>query len=104
MASTSCVNKTPFPIKEAASNFHLYPAPLAKYDDIVANPKLFISTLEKLHASMGTKFMYVPLFVVKPSVPHILFYYICGPKSLKARIIVTSCVEILRSEPQVLVC
>ncbi|RDX97866.1 High mobility group B protein 15, partial [Mucuna pruriens] len=52
MASTSCV-------KEAAPVLmsQPYPPPLAKYEDVVANPKLFMFTLEKLHASMGTKFM-----------------------------------------------
>ncbi|KAK7295847.1 hypothetical protein RJT34_18759 [Clitoria ternatea] len=34
-----------------------YPAPLATYEEVVANPNLFMFTLEKLHASMGTKFM-----------------------------------------------
>lgn len=58
MASTSGANKTPFPAKEAASGYHPYPAPLAKYEDIVADPRLFMHTLEKLHTSMGTKFMY----------------------------------------------
>lgn len=44
-------------MKDASSNFIPYPAPLAKYEEVAANPKLFMSTLEKLHASMGTKFM-----------------------------------------------
>ncbi|KAK9933233.1 hypothetical protein M0R45_020436 [Rubus argutus] len=57
MASTSCASKSSFPMKDASSNFIPYPAPLAKYEEVAANPKLFMSTLEKLHASMGTKFM-----------------------------------------------
>ncbi|CAI8591665.1 unnamed protein product [Vicia faba] len=58
MASTTCfVNKNAFPMKVVTPIFHSYPEPLAKYDDVVANPKLFMVTLEKLHASMGTKFM-----------------------------------------------
>ncbi|XP_045796419.1 high mobility group B protein 15-like [Trifolium pratense] len=57
MASTCFVNKNEFPMKVVAPISHLYPEPLAKYDDVVANPKLFMLTLEKLHASMGTKFM-----------------------------------------------
>lgn len=44
-------------MKEASSNYHPYPSPLAKFDDVAASPKLFMDTLEKLHASMGTKFM-----------------------------------------------
>ncbi|KAK7281500.1 hypothetical protein RIF29_09555 [Crotalaria pallida] len=51
MASTSGVSHIPLlPIKE-------YPTPLAKYEEVTTNPKLFMLTLEKLHASMGTKFM-----------------------------------------------
>ncbi|CAL0304928.1 unnamed protein product [Lupinus luteus] len=51
MASTSCVSHIPLiPMKE-------YPPPLAKYEEVTTNPKLFMLTLEKLHASMGTKFM-----------------------------------------------
>ncbi|KAK2352087.1 high mobility group B protein [Trifolium repens] len=57
MASTCFVNKNEFPMKLVAPISHSYPEPLAKYDDVVANPKLFMLTLEKLHASMGTKFM-----------------------------------------------
>ena len=58
MASTSGGPKTTLPVGEAASNFYLYPAPLAKYDDVVADSKLFLQTLGNLHQSMGTKFMY----------------------------------------------
>ncbi|MED6207968.1 hypothetical protein PIB30_040485 [Stylosanthes scabra] len=39
------------------NNSHQNPAPLAKYEEVTTNPKLFMSTLEKLHANMGTKFM-----------------------------------------------
>lgn len=72
MASASCGSKRPSPMKETSPyypskrsspmketypNYHPYPASLAKYDDVAINPSLFMSTLEKLHASMGTKFM-----------------------------------------------
>ncbi|KAF3457684.1 hypothetical protein FNV43_RR02342 [Rhamnella rubrinervis] len=57
MASTSSGSRTPLAGKEASSSFILYPQPIAKYEDVVVNPKLFITSLEKLHASMGTKFM-----------------------------------------------
>ncbi|KAI4338345.1 hypothetical protein L6164_016684 [Bauhinia variegata] len=57
MASTSCVTKSPFSKKDAVSNYHQYPPATARYEDVVADPKLFMSTLEKLHATMGTKFM-----------------------------------------------
>ncbi|XP_061357944.1 high mobility group B protein 15-like [Gastrolobium bilobum] len=57
MASTSCVSKSPLPMKEVASSYRAYPPPLATYEEVANNSKLFMSTLEKLHASMGTKFM-----------------------------------------------
>lgn len=44
-------------MKEGASNYRPYPEPQAKYEEIADNPKLFMDTLEKLHADMGTKFM-----------------------------------------------
>ncbi|XP_029130549.1 high mobility group B protein 15 isoform X2 [Cajanus cajan] len=57
MASTSCVGNTSLPMKDAASSYHAYPLPLAKYEEVIDNSQLFMFTLEKLHASMGTKFM-----------------------------------------------
>ena len=54
MASTSAANQSPVP---KSSNYFPYPAPLARYEDVVVSPKLFMDTLEKLHAAMGTKFM-----------------------------------------------
>ncbi|XP_048333726.2 high mobility group B protein 15 isoform X1 [Ziziphus jujuba] len=72
MASTSSATKTPLPVKEPSSSFLPYPPPLAKHEDVVANPKLFISTLEKLHASMGTKFM-IPIIGGKELDLHRLF-------------------------------
>ncbi|XP_068666862.1 high mobility group B protein 15-like [Aristolochia californica] len=44
-------------LRETQPNYRQYPLPLATYDEVVRNPKLFIDTLEKLHAKMGTKFM-----------------------------------------------
>ncbi|KDP39367.1 hypothetical protein JCGZ_01124 [Jatropha curcas] len=57
MASTSCAKQSTVLMKEPVMNYIQYPAPLARYEDVTANPKLFMATLEKLHASMGTKFM-----------------------------------------------
>ncbi|KAJ1385815.1 High mobility group box domain [Sesbania bispinosa] len=53
MASTSCVSKSPLPMTEAASSSSVYPPPVAKYEEVVSNSKLFMFTLEKLHAAMG---------------------------------------------------
>ncbi|KAA8527929.1 hypothetical protein F0562_035202 [Nyssa sinensis] len=57
MTSSSAANQRPLPIRESPSNYHPYPSPLARYEDVVVCPKLFMETLEKLHAAMGTKFM-----------------------------------------------
>ncbi|MED6143102.1 hypothetical protein PIB30_003379 [Stylosanthes scabra] len=58
MASTSCVSNIPLlPTLTWNNNSHQNPAPLAKYEEVTTNSKLFMSTLEKLHADMGTKFM-----------------------------------------------
>lgn len=38
--------------------------PLASYEDIVKDPKLFRETLEKLHLTLGTKFMLVLSFAL----------------------------------------
>ncbi|KAA8548409.1 hypothetical protein F0562_000093 [Nyssa sinensis] len=71
MASSSA-NQSPLPMREAPSNYHPYPPPLAKYEDVVACPKLFVATLEKLHAAMGTKFM-IPIIGGKDLDLHRLF-------------------------------
>ncbi|KAG7990994.1 hypothetical protein I3843_02G053500 [Carya illinoinensis] len=71
MASASRA-RSPWPTKEASSNSHPYPLPLAKYDDVAASPKLFMDTLEKLHASIGTKFM-IPIIGGKDLDLHRLF-------------------------------
>ncbi|KAI4311389.1 hypothetical protein MLD38_036291 [Melastoma candidum] len=57
MASTSAGGQSPLTLKEATSTYHPYPPPLAEYDEVVSNRSLFMSTLEKLHSVMGTKFM-----------------------------------------------
>lgn len=72
MASTSCAKQSPVPKKETASGHQSYPPPLAKYEDIVASPKLFMATLEKLHAAMSTKFM-IPIIGGKELDLHRLF-------------------------------
>ncbi|KAG8658430.1 hypothetical protein MANES_03G147600v8 [Manihot esculenta] len=61
MASASCNKQSPVPVKEQVMNYLQYPAPLARYEDVIASPKIFMATLEKLHASMGTKFMELDL-------------------------------------------
>ncbi|THU50535.1 hypothetical protein C4D60_Mb06t21250 [Musa balbisiana] len=57
---------------EPGANYRAYPKPLAKYEDVVADPELFKDTLMKLHAEMGTKFM-VPIIGGKGLDLHRLF-------------------------------
>ncbi|CAI8601547.1 unnamed protein product [Vicia faba] len=72
MASTSCVMKSPLAMKETGSSCGQYPPPMATYEEVVDNPKLFLHSLEKLHATMGTKFM-VPIIGGKELDLHRLF-------------------------------
>ncbi|WOL01422.1 high mobility group B protein 15 [Canna indica] len=53
-------------------DFCPYPKPSESYEDVVADPKLFRETLEKLHSTMGTKFM-VPIIGGKDLNLHRLF-------------------------------
>ncbi|KAI4369758.1 hypothetical protein MLD38_018168 [Melastoma candidum] len=72
MASTSAGGQSPLTLKEATSTYHPYPPPLAEYDEVVSNRSLFMSTLEKLHSVMGTKFM-IPIIGGKELDLHRLF-------------------------------
>ncbi|RZC62277.1 hypothetical protein C5167_024026 [Papaver somniferum] len=54
------------------SSYYFYPQPLAKYEEVVANAKLFMDTLGKLHATMRTKFM-IPIIGGKELDLHRLF-------------------------------
>ncbi|KAF6163107.1 hypothetical protein GIB67_013806 [Kingdonia uniflora] len=62
------------PVREAPPDleYRLYPTPLATYEEVKANPNLFMSTLEKLHATMVTKFM-IPVIGGKELDLHRLF-------------------------------
>ncbi|PKI75063.1 high mobility group B protein 15 [Punica granatum] len=53
-------------------NYQAYPPPVAEYSQVVASPQLFMSTLEKLHSTMGTKFM-IPIIGGKELDLHRLF-------------------------------
>ncbi|KAK2999798.1 hypothetical protein RJ639_023062 [Escallonia herrerae] len=72
MASCSTGNKRPLPLTGLPLKYNPYPPPLAAYEDVVASPKLFIDTLMKLHAAMGTKFM-IPIIGGKDLDLHRLF-------------------------------
>ncbi|XP_011045686.1 PREDICTED: high mobility group B protein 15 [Populus euphratica] len=49
-----------------------YPAPGATYEDVIVSTNLFMETLEKFHAAMGTKFM-IPIIAGKELNLHRLF-------------------------------
>ncbi|XP_058114540.1 high mobility group B protein 15-like [Magnolia sinica] len=54
------------------NNNNIYPLPLATYEEVVASADFFMQTLEKLHKSIGTKFM-VPTLGGKALDLHRLF-------------------------------
>ncbi|VFQ75917.1 unnamed protein product [Cuscuta campestris] len=52
-------DNSPMPLREVhppPRSYYPYPPPLASYQDVMASPQLFMDTLQKLHASLGTKF------------------------------------------------
>ncbi|XP_022959291.1 high mobility group B protein 15 [Cucurbita moschata] len=72
MASTSFAGRKQLPVIEATSSCIPYPPPQTTYEDIVANPNIFMASLEKLHSVMGTKFM-IPIIGGKELDLHRLF-------------------------------
>ncbi|KAK9062540.1 hypothetical protein SSX86_019727 [Deinandra increscens subsp. villosa] len=54
--SSSTKNKNSVPISENSMQNYIYPPPIARYEDVIASPGLFMDTLGKFHAAMGTKF------------------------------------------------
>lgn len=58
MTSTSLAGGKQQSVIQASSNCVPYPPPQTTYEDIIANPDIFMASLEKLHSIMGTKFMY----------------------------------------------
>ncbi|KAJ6691170.1 HIGH MOBILITY GROUP B PROTEIN 9 [Salix koriyanagi] len=72
MASTSCAKQSPTLLNEPVMNNVQYPTPGATYEDVIVSPNLFMETLEKFHAAMGTKFM-IPIIGGKELNLHRLF-------------------------------
>ncbi|KAF8402100.1 hypothetical protein HHK36_013052 [Tetracentron sinense] len=72
VSSSSACHGSPLPLREAPPSYHPYPPPLAKYEDVLSNPKVFMVTLQKLHATMATKFM-IPIVGGKELDLHRLF-------------------------------
>lgn len=59
VVSSASLDSSPAAAAEASHIYCAYPPPLAKYEDVARDPKLFMETLVKLHEIMGTKFMSV---------------------------------------------
>ncbi|XP_022964253.1 high mobility group B protein 15-like isoform X1 [Cucurbita moschata] len=72
MTSTSSAGGKQLAVVEAPSNCVPYPPPQTTYEDLIADPKLFMASLEKLHSIMGTKFM-IPIIGGKELDLHRLF-------------------------------
>ncbi|XP_059277956.1 high mobility group B protein 10-like [Lycium ferocissimum] len=74
MASSSADQNTQVLVRVAPKNYQYppYPPPLAIYKNIEASPEVFVDTLKKLHASLGTKFM-IPVIGGKTVDLHRLF-------------------------------
>ncbi|CAF2311717.1 hypothetical protein YC2023_121453 [Brassica napus] len=66
MASSSCLKQGSVPMNNISIT------PEATYEAVVADPKLFMATLERLHSRLGTKFM-VPIIGGKDLDLHKLF-------------------------------
>ncbi|CAA6659799.1 unnamed protein product [Spirodela intermedia] len=78
---------TPMAQKDAASdanNYNPYPPPVAKYEEVIADRELFIKSLEKLHATLGTKFM-VPTIGGKELDLHRLFVEVTSRGGIEKR-------------------
>ncbi|KAL3507335.1 hypothetical protein ACH5RR_032717 [Cinchona calisaya] len=55
--TSSSITRSPLPLQARPFDYNRYPHRMATYEEVVASPQLFLVTLEKLHAAMGTKFM-----------------------------------------------
>ncbi|CAK9859077.1 unnamed protein product [Sphagnum jensenii] len=51
----------------------LYPAPLARHEEVVASKELFLDTLDKFHTALGTKLLMIPKIGGKPLDLHFLY-------------------------------
>ncbi|KAI3746899.1 hypothetical protein L6452_09341 [Arctium lappa] len=81
-ASSSTENKNLVPVKEKAMQYYLYPPPIAQYEDVIANAKLFMDVLGKFHAAMGTKFK-IPIVGGKDLDLHRLFMEVTSRGGIK---------------------
>ncbi|KVI08297.1 ARID/BRIGHT DNA-binding domain-containing protein [Cynara cardunculus var. scolymus] len=81
-ASSSTENKNLVPIKEKTMQYYLYPPPIAQYEDVIANAKLFMDILGKFHAAMGTKFK-IPIVGGKDLDLHRLFMEVTSRGGIK---------------------
>ncbi|KAL7618179.1 hypothetical protein Lser_V15G02758 [Lactuca serriola] len=68
--------------EEKSMQYYLYPPPIARYEDVVVNQKLFMDTLGNFHAAMGTKFM-IPIVGGKDLDLHRLFVEVTSRGGIK---------------------
>ncbi|KAI3697085.1 hypothetical protein L6452_29827 [Arctium lappa] len=79
---SSTENRSVILVEEKAMQYYLYPPPIARYEDVIANPKLFMDTLGNFHAAMGTKFM-IPIVGGKDLDLHHLFVEVTSRGGIK---------------------
>ncbi|XP_023745753.1 high mobility group B protein 15 [Lactuca sativa] len=79
---SSTENKFSVPIKEKSMQYYLYPPPVGQYEDVMASYKLFMDTLGKFHAAMGTKFK-IPIVGGKDLDLHRLFMEVTSRGGIK---------------------
>ncbi|KAL4578439.1 hypothetical protein LXL04_014562 [Taraxacum kok-saghyz] len=80
--SSSTENKFSVPIKEKTIQYYLYPPPIGQFEDVMASYKLFMDTLGKFHAAMGTKFK-IPIVGGKDLDLHRLFMEVTSRGGIK---------------------
>ncbi|KAI3723427.1 hypothetical protein L2E82_34990 [Cichorium intybus] len=80
--SSSTENKFSVPVKDKTMQYYLYPPPVGQYEDVMASYKLFMDTLGKFHAAMGTKFK-IPIVGGKDLDLHRLFMEVTSRGGIK---------------------
>nr|XP_043611824.1 high mobility group B protein 15-like [Erigeron canadensis] len=75
-------NRTLFHVEANKTQYHMYPPPVVRYEDVTADSKLFMDTLGNFHAAMGTKFM-IPIIGGKDLNLHRLFVEVTSLGGIK---------------------
>ncbi|PWA90970.1 ARID DNA-binding domain, High mobility group box domain protein [Artemisia annua] len=67
---------------KSTMQYYPYPPPIARFEDVIANPKLFMDTLGNFHAAMGTRFM-IPIVGGRDLDLHRLFMEVTSRGGIK---------------------